>query len=51
MWQHTFGVYAWHSVWRCKLDWVQFESRSVHHTLVYLGGRRKNFLLFHGRNS
>ena len=20
MWQHTFGVYAWRSVWRCKLD-------------------------------
>jgi hypothetical protein len=20
MWQHTFGVYVWHSVWRCKVD-------------------------------
>ena len=23
MWQHTFGVYVWRSVWRCKLDAVQ----------------------------
>ena len=35
MWQHMFGVYVWGSVWRCKLDCVQFESRLVRyvHTL------------------
>ena len=20
MWQHTFDVYVWRSLWRCKLD-------------------------------
>ena len=20
MWQHTFGLYVWRSVWRCKVD-------------------------------
>jgi hypothetical protein len=30
MWQHKCGVYVWRSVWRCKLDCVQFESRIVH---------------------
>ena len=29
MWQHTCGVYVWHSVWRCNLDCVQFELRTV----------------------
>ena len=29
MWQHTFGVYVWRSVWRCKLDCAQFELRTV----------------------
>jgi len=26
MWQRTFHVYVWRSVWRCKLDWVQLTS-------------------------
>ena len=35
MWQHTLGVYVWRSVWRCKLDCVQFKSRSVrYHKLL-----------------
>ena len=29
MWQHTCGVYVWRSVWRCKVDCVQFELRAV----------------------
>jgi hypothetical protein len=31
MWQHTFGVSVWLSVWRCKLDcfFIDFEADVV----------------------
>jgi len=32
MWQHTFGVYAWRSVWRCKLDSTYISTQNAIHT-------------------
>ena len=29
MWQHTFGVYVWRPVWRCKLDYITIYAYAV----------------------
>ena len=34
MWQHTFGVYVWRSVWRCKLSpaYISTQNTSALHS-------------------
>ena len=29
MWQHTFGVYVWHSVWRRKLSPAYISTQNA----------------------